>query len=205
MDDLIDISFIIPCHNLQEYIRPLLYSLYTLNLDNIEGEFLFILDDCTDSTEAMIRNCMAGFNYTIIICRHHSCGLARNEGLDRARGKYIWFLDGDDWIIYPDVLQDVLPTMEKQNLDIIQLKFVSNHFNREYFSMVWQYIYRRETIGDLRFTEIQPNEDVVFNTSFFNINKIDKITKYSIPTYFYNYKRPGSNMSQYSATGKVEP
>lgn len=154
MDDLIDISFIIPCHNLQEYIRPLLYSIYTLNLDNIKSEFLFILDDCTDNTEAIIRNCMAGFNYTIIICYHHSCGLARNEGLNRARGKYIWFLDGDDWIIYPEVLQDVLPVMEKQNLDIIQLKFVSNYFNMEYFSMVWQYIYKRETIGDLRFTEI---------------------------------------------------
>ena len=71
--------------------------------------------------------------------------------------------------------------------------------------MVWQYIYKQEAIGDLRFTEIQPNEDVVFNTSFFNEHKIDKIPKYNIPTYFYNYKRPGSNMSQYAATREIKP
>lgn len=97
---------------------------------------------------------MAGLNYTIIKCCHHSCGLARNEGLDKARGRYIWFLDGDDWIIYPQVLQDMIPFMDSQNLDVVKCKYISNYFTCDYFSMVWQYIFRRSAIGDLRFTNI---------------------------------------------------
>ena len=62
---------------------------------------------------------MLDFNYIILKCNHHSCGLARNEGLEIARGKYIWFLDGDDWIIYPEVLQDILPIMKKDDLNIV--------------------------------------------------------------------------------------
>ena len=46
-------------------------------------------------------------DYKIIECNHHSCGLARNEGLEIAHGRYIWFVDGDDWIIYYDVTADV--------------------------------------------------------------------------------------------------
>ena len=55
MDNLIDKSFIIPCHNLENYIKPLLLSLKALNLENLTHEFIFVLDDCTDNTESVIR------------------------------------------------------------------------------------------------------------------------------------------------------
>lgn len=158
-----DISFIIPCHNLEFYIKPLLLSIQALNLTDIDSEFIFILDDCIDHTESIIRHYMVGFNYKIIKCNHHSCGLARNEGLEIATGEYVWFLDGDDWIIYPNVVYDCLHLLNENNLDIVQIAFTSNFFKMQYFSMVWQYIYRKTFIGSTRFTNIQPNEDVEFN------------------------------------------
>lgn len=195
MDSNIKISFIIPCHNLEEYIKPLLCSLRGLNLKNIKYEIIFILDDCTDNTLNIIMSETQDMNKKIFECNVHSCGLARNIGLDNATGEYIWFLDGDDWIIYPNVLQECLPLLDNYQWPLIQLPFISNYFNREYFSMVWQYIYRRSFIGGLRFTSIQPNEDVEFNTKLFA--SLKQINKFKIPVYFYNYNRPGSNMTKY--------
>lgn len=94
-----DLSIIIPCHNLEGYIKPLLLSFNALNLANIETEFIFVLDACTDNTAEEIRKYMIDFNYKIIYCDYHKCGLARNIGFEASSGQYIWFVDGDDWII----------------------------------------------------------------------------------------------------------
>ena len=200
-----DISFIIPCHNLESYIKPLLLSLQALDLTDITYEFIFILDDCIDNTEAIITHYMNNYFYKIIKCNYHSCGLARNEGLNIAQGDFIWFLDGDDWVIYPLVVKDCLTILKEKNENIIQIPFISNFFKIQYFSMVWQYIYRRSFIGDLRFKEIQPNEDVEFNRKLLTELPNGEITVYNIPSYFYNYNRPGSNMSQYRQNGKINP
>lgn len=51
-----DLSVIIPCHNLEKYILPLLVSLNLQDLNNYDVEFIFVLDACEDNTESMIRN-----------------------------------------------------------------------------------------------------------------------------------------------------
>lgn len=147
----IDISIIIPCHNLENYIDKLLLSFYMLNLQNIKIEFIFILDDCLDKTEEIIQQYMGDSNYYIYKCNYHSCGFARNIGLDHANGEYIWFIDGDDWIIYPDIIKDCLTIMKNNNLDIIMLRFASNFFKWTCHEMVWQYIFSKKIIADTRF------------------------------------------------------
>lgn len=203
MNGQYDISIIIPCHNLENYILPLLSSFKLLNFGKYTGEFIFILDACTDNTKAIIKKEMNDLDYKIIECNHHSCGLARNEGLEMAHGRYIWFVDGDDWIIYYDVIPNCLDAMDKSNSEIIRLKYVSNYFNIDYFSMVWQYIYRRDYIGDLRFLSIQPNEDVEWSKILLKPYESKAIPFYNIPAYFYNYLRPGSNMTKYIEKEKI--
>lgn len=205
MDNIIDISFIIPCHNLEFYIHPLLLSIQALDLKDIKSEFIFILDDCIDHTESIIKHFMTGFNYSIIKCNHHSCGLSRNEGLKVAKGEFIWFLDGDDWIIYPPAAKECIELMRNNDLEIIRVLYVSNYYKIFYPSMVWQYIYRHSLINDIEFTTRQPHEDVEFMDKVLKKIQTDDIIVYNIPTYYYNYQRPGSNMTQYMTTGKIEP
>ena len=188
-----DITLIVPCHNLEKYIKNLLLSLHMLNLDNIEYEIIFVLDDCTDNTQSIVEEYMKDMNYSIIPCNVHSPGYARNIGLDAATHTYIWFLDGDDWIIYPDVLQKVLPLLQETGDEMVQLSFISNLFNMQHFSMVWQYIFKYDLIKNIRFSDKQNHEDDEFmKTVLASYSKVDQLLVLNIPCYFYNYCRPGS-------------
>ena len=200
-----DISFIIPCHNLEDYIKPLLLSIQAMDLSELTYEFIFVLDDCTDNTEQIIIDYLKDYQIKIIKCNHHSCGLARNEGLEIAKGEFIWFLDGDDWVIYPFAAKECLKIMRENNTNMIRVTYVSNYYKMFFPSMVWQYIYRRSLIGDIRFKSIQPHEDIHFMREINTKTKAGDLTLYNIPTYFYNYARPGSNTTQMREKGKIEP
>lgn len=191
----VDLSFIIPCHNLEGYIDKLILSFYMLNLEAYNVEFIFIFDSCTDNTKEIVVNGMEGADVKIIECEDHSCGLARNRGLDIAQGRYIWFVDGDDWIIYPNVLKDCIYSLDEYELDMVRLYFVSNYYQDEHSSMVWQYIFSREVIGDLRFRAEQPGEDGDFMDKLMEKRGSRSVLDYKIPSYYYNYNRPGSNMT----------
>ncbi len=199
-----DISIIIPCHNLENYIQPLLSSFQLLNLDSISAEFIFVLDDCTDKTKEIIEEKMQGLNFIILEDNFHSCGLGRNLGMTRAQGDYIWFVDGDDWIIYYNVLCDCITFLRENDMNIIQLDFISNYFRMSYYSMVWQYIFKREFIQDILFDNRQPQEDDRFMQKVFQKLQTTTIPKYDVPVYFYNYLRPGSNMTQFYEKGYID-
>ena len=69
--------------------------------------------------------------------------------------------------------------------------------------MVWQYIFKRDFIKDISFDNKQPQEDDRFMQKVFNKMGTDIIAQYEIPTYFYNYLRPGSNMTQFFEKGSI--
>lgn len=200
-----DLSIIVPCHNLEKYITPLINSLNMQQFD-YQVEILFVLDDCTDHTEEVIKRKINKEKYTvhIIKCCEHCCGGARNHGLDRASGDYVWFIDGDDWITDYRAIQILLHIIIKNDYQMLKFGYVSNTFKINLNCMVWQYIYQRALIGDLRFLRIQPHEDVKFSQEI--LRKVHNQV-WSIPAvfYYYNYGRPGSNMVQFRETGKIVP
>ena len=53
-----DLSIIIPCHDVEDYICSLLDSFLLLNTNGLNVEFLFVLDDCTDNTQLKIEQRM---------------------------------------------------------------------------------------------------------------------------------------------------
>ena len=151
-----DISIIVPCYNIEPYIKNLLLSFHMLNLKGISYEILFVIEDNNeDNTEAVIKDYMSDMSYKILYSNGRTTGRARNVGIDNAEGEYIWFVDGDDWIINPEIVKQIIELFIKNPQEqIIQINFVSNYFTMKHYSMVWQYIFRRSAIGDLRFTNI---------------------------------------------------
>lgn len=201
-----DLSIIIPCHNVARHITPLINSLNCQKFQ-YDVEIWFILDNCTDYTEAIIRRKINYQLYDVHIVNQNfnSCGLARNLGIEMSTGKFIWFIDGDDWLLQDDAIHALVTLMYQTRLPIIRFRFESNRYpsNLNYYMMVWQYIFRRDLIGDIRFPNIQPDEDLKF------MDEIHKKTKYilfiDVPIYYYNYLRPDSNMYQFVKNGKINP
>ena len=196
-DNRVDISIIIPVYNLERCIRPMLDSLKEQDLGGYKAEIIFVLNNCTDKSEAVIRK--RGLDCTIINCTTQGCGPARNAGIDIASGEYVWFMDGDDWLLSNTAVKDTLDKAYAEDLDVLRIPFVSDLFRFQYFSMVWQYLMRREFIREFRFPDYQPAEDDAFMMSVLRKNGYDRGSHMSLPCvnkalYYYNYMREGSNM-----------
>ena len=202
-----NLSIIVPCHNLEHFITPLLVSLYLQNLSRYKVELIFICDNCSDSTKQIIEKFDFEDKYTktILEVNVKSCGLARNEGLKIAQGEYIWFIDGDDWLIDNCAIKKVLRFIIPKKLPIIRFDYKDpgNFPHRGYFSMVWQYVYSKEILEGITFIAAQPHEDVDFQKKI--LKKLDNQDIFFLDEnlYFSNYKRDGSNMQLHFANKKI--
>lgn len=185
-----DISVIIPVYNLEHWITPMLESLKAQQT-TYDVEYIFVLNNCTDKSEEVIRE--SGLDCTILNCTEQGCGCARNVGFENSHGNYIWFLDGDDWLTDSRAIQQVLTVAIVNGLKILRIPYMSETYRQFYWSMVWQYLFKREVIEDIRFRKTQPAEDDVFMLQVFA--KIgNTVPSLDRALYFYNYMREGSNM-----------
>lgn len=197
-----DITIIIPVYNLEQFITPMLDSLKRQDFGDYKAEIIFVDNNCTDGTVDVIRK--SGLDCQIIPCATQGCGPARNAALDIARGTYIWMMDGDDWLLTDTAVRDVLDTIDG---DILRIPFDSDLYLCDYYSMVWQYVLRREFVEEFRFPDYQPAEDdaymaaVLMKAGYFGrhlaLPKIDEAL------YYYNYMRDGSNMNRVSRGERI--
>ncbi|MEU2564026.1 glycosyltransferase family 2 protein [Streptomyces longispororuber] len=95
---MVKLSVIVPFYNVQQYAPDTLKSLRA----NARDDFEFILvDDCsTDETPDVLERAAGDLPGAVHLRHEQNGGLAtaRNTGLDAARGEYVTFLDGDDWL-----------------------------------------------------------------------------------------------------------
>ena len=194
------ISLVIPCHNLEDYIEPLLCSLKYQVCDHDEVEPIFICDCCTDKTHEIIENYLKEtYTNMIILDREfHSSGLGRNEGIALATGEYIWLLDGDDWLIDNYAIAKVLKFFEMNPQDkIVHVGWVSNSFRMSnYLFTVWQWVLCADYAKKVKFTDRQFDDDVEWVHALHASFNLEGTKQISDPFYFYNYMRPGSVMTE---------
>lgn len=97
-----DISVIIPTYKPGGYIYECLSSLSEQTFSKERYEIIIVLNGCiepwlSDIQEYMTTH-MSGINVSLIIIKDGGVSLARNAGLDIAKGKYIAFIDDDDYV-----------------------------------------------------------------------------------------------------------
>lgn len=100
MEDLGLVSVIMPCHNGAKYINESVKSVLNQTYKNFE--LIIVLDHCTDESEYICENLKKNDERIIVLKNLRSTGnpaTPRNMGIEKARGRYISFLDCDDvWL-----------------------------------------------------------------------------------------------------------
>ena len=131
MQDLV--SVIITVYNSQDYISECLQSIINQTYKNLE---IICIEDCgNDNSITIIEKYIQNDN-RIKLIKHkenRGCGGARNTGISNANGKYIYFIDGDDFI-ENNYIENLVNTIEKYNTDIVcnskMLKYYKNNENK---------------------------------------------------------------------------
>ena len=112
----IQISIIIPVYNVEKYLRECLNSI--LNQTFQDFEIICVDDGSTDkSLEILQEYKRKDDRFVILQQRHSGAGSARNNGIRLAAGKYIQFLDSDDYF-EPTLLEEMFDHAEKFDADL---------------------------------------------------------------------------------------
>ena len=96
------LSVIIPCYDIGSYLGQCLDSVLKQKAIK-QTEIICINDGSADDTGQVLESYKNKYSDNIKVLSHknnYGVSLARNYGLSEARGKYVMFLDGDDWIGY---------------------------------------------------------------------------------------------------------
>lgn len=115
VDDILDLdlSIIIPCYNVQDYIKECLNSI--VQQQYLPKEILCIDDGSTDNTAQFIQAFANQYPCVKYIYQtNQGVSQARNHGLNLAKGSYIQFVDPDD-ILHPDLLQTFFKIFNDDN------------------------------------------------------------------------------------------
>lgn len=115
------ISVIIPVYNVEKYLRQCLDSVVNQTLKDIE--ILIINDGSTDNSQYIIKEYADKYsNIKVINKQNEGLYKARNTGLENATGKYIGFVDSDDYIKH-DMYEKLYSKAEETNADIVSCNY----------------------------------------------------------------------------------
>ncbi|MDK0919115.1 glycosyltransferase family 2 protein [Clostridium perfringens] len=116
------ISVIIPCYNCEKYIDKCLDSI--LNQLNKNIEIILIDDGSTDNSYNIAKSKLekSNINYKILKQKNSGVSTARNNGIKNSSGKYLYFIDADDYI-ENTFFEDILKLLIHQEYDIVAFGF----------------------------------------------------------------------------------
>lgn len=200
-------SIIIAAYNIENYIAKCIESVLTQTYNNYE---VIVVDDGSkDGTKNKIKE----FGDKIKFIEHENnkfLGGTRNTGIEVANGKYILFIDGDDYLNNNYVLEKLDNLIGEKDVDVIYMGFEivgkktdtiipsSENCTKQFriagdrYTNAWSKCWRRDFIleNNLRFPENRYYEDVIFI-----YNAITKSNSYLIanfPVHTYYSGRPNS-------------
>ena len=214
------ISVIIPVYNVERYLAQCLDSVIRQTYENLE---IICVNDGTRDSSREILGHYAEKDCRIVVIDQENQGLsgARNTGLLYTHGKYVMFVDSDDWI-EPDMYLDLIQEMEKAHLDMIKcavyegyddrnkrliqfkskvfkkILFMKKSFDAFLYTIVCNGVYTRELVKKVKFPEGIINEDNYMSGMYQVLSRKSAITRKA----YYNYR---VNLSGISKGGLKRP
>ena len=130
----VDVSVVVPVYNSELFLRQCMDSLLAQTLKNVE--FIFVDDGSTDRSLEILREYQQKDpRITILQQQNQYAGVARNNGMKLATGKYIIFLDSDDFF-EPTMLEEAFNCAEAHQAQIVMFGFF-RYDNETKSSKLW--------------------------------------------------------------------
>lgn len=220
------VSIIVPVYNVEKYLRKCIDSLVNQTLNDIE--IICINDGSTDKSLKILKE-YKNKDSRIILLNQENSGqsVARNRGIEIAKGEYLGFVDPDDWIDldYYEKLYNAASTndtdiavggiirvtgikkkkflnFEKETLtDNTKLKFELCDVPEK--SYIWNKIYKTQKLKEinLKFEEGRIFEDCIFTPqALFFLGKMVTVPN----TYYYYLRRNNSTVKQRSQKANAD-
>ena len=112
------VSIIVAAYNVDRYIRQCIKSLLNQTYQNIE---IICIDDCSmDNTKDELYDIQKSTNNILVYSNDHNEGVSevRNKGIDLASGKWICFVDGDDYAA-PTMIEELVEKANKEKSEVV--------------------------------------------------------------------------------------
>ena len=167
------LSIIVPVFNSDKYLEKCLQSI--LNQTEVSFELIIINDGSSDNSLNIIQQQIKKDKRIVLINNDSPSGnpgTPRNQGISIAKGKYIGFVDSDDWID-PNYYTELIKAIEYDKSDIAITIGYINHFENEENNAI-QYKWQPTQCEDelYRYHESCMAWDKIYRTDFLKTNMI---------------------------------
>ena len=207
-----EVSIIVPVYQVENYIRQCIDSILVQTFTDFE---LILVDDGSKDKSGQICDEYAVIDQRVKVIHKENGGLsdARNCGMDQAVGNYFMFVDSDDYIA-PTMLEYLYKALMNKEADIAVCNFLhffeedrkrdfSTNIQSEVLSgaeifysrknervygiwtVAWNKLYKRETLGNVRFRFGKYHEDEFWANDIYQMD----IKVVTIPECLYYYRQ----------------
>lgn len=205
------LSIIVPVYKAEDHLPRCIDSILAQSFEDFE---IILVDDGSPDKSGMICDLYAKKDSRVKVIHKKNGGVssARNEGIRNARGRYVQFVDSDDYID-SDMCLTLLNSIEDNQTDMVVCGYAKHYkgnkkdiiykqkiyasveeleidfsklFDQLFFNYIWNKLYRKDLILTLFDIEINYGEDLLFNLVYLtNCNKLSIISE---PYYHYHYE-----------------
>lgn len=120
------VSIIVPVYNGGKYLRPCIESV--LQQTYPVWELILVDDGSTDGSSSICDDYAQDSRVTVIHKKNEGQAIARNEGLKRAHGEFVSFIDCDDWV-EPTMCQTAIEKLKQQDVDALICGYFKEYTN----------------------------------------------------------------------------
>lgn len=214
---MIDISVIVPVYNVEKYLGKCIDTLIAQTFTNIE---IILVDDGSTDKSGTICDEYALKDSRIIVIHKKNGGLsdARNVGIERAKGKYLGFVDSDDYIdekmyevLYSNLIQFKADMVMCGYYDCYENKLIKKQssgnvmvWNNEEavkalqntLPVAWNKLYKRELFNHLQYPVGRLHEDTFIILDL--LKKTTTVVNVEEPLYYYIRREASITKSKFT-------
>ena len=126
---MIKLSIIVPIYGVEQYLRKCIDSILSQDFPSSEYEIILVDDGSPDACpEICDEYAETHENIRVIHRQNGGLSAARNSGIEIAGGKYVCFVDSDDYW-QSNVLKDLMQQLERENLDVLRFDYQNVRIN----------------------------------------------------------------------------